>query len=64
MASSRGQFGRLCSTATPNTKLSGPDALLNRQSEIWKADWNVHLIEWDLDNEPDQEIPEKQYLSR
>ncbi|KAK2119375.1 hypothetical protein P7K49_000761, partial [Saguinus oedipus] len=28
------------------------------------ADWHVHLIERDLDNEPDQEIPGKRDLRK
>ncbi|KAK2094869.1 hypothetical protein P7K49_026285 [Saguinus oedipus] len=28
------------------------------------TDWHVHLIEQDLDNEPDQEFPGKRDLSR
>ncbi|KAK2099862.1 hypothetical protein P7K49_021210 [Saguinus oedipus] len=29
-----------------------------------RADWHVHRFEWDLDNEPEQEIPGKRDLSR
>ncbi|KAK2109392.1 hypothetical protein P7K49_014557, partial [Saguinus oedipus] len=59
-----GRFGQFLSAAALDTKLTGMGALLNQQSEIWKGRLAVHLIEWDLDNEPDQKIPGKRDLSR